>query len=685
VSAIRPLEPSDPRRIGGYVLDGRLGEGGQGVVYLAHPLPDGTTARPEQVAIKLLRAEVASDVTARKRLLREVTAGKKVADFTARILDADMAGNQPYIVSEYIAGRSLQRLVTEEGPRTGAALLSLATATASALHGIHRAGIVHRDLKPHNVLMSSEGPRVIDFGIARILDTTSSLTNGALGTPAYMAPEALGGDEITTKSDVFAWAATIAFAAAGQPPFGNDSLAAVVNRVLSHEPTLPGLPRPLDELVPACLAKDPGQRPTTEQIIQRLHGIPGNAHLPTAFESTQSEFPDGAAQSTNPARPSRRRGRRFLVAGTALLPVLAALAATPLWWSRGGEQELHRRSAEARLPFGAQIGKPLTGHSDTVNSVAVGRHDGRPIAISGGFTDPVARVWDLTTGRQAAELSGHRDLLRAVAIGQHGGEPLVVVGHYRAVWAWRWTETTSGRATLPNQQPLGTVYDKKGSGSAYVSEHTASVFSVAVGESRGKPVVLSGGADKSIRVWSVEDEIDARRLHTLRGHTSTVRSIAAGKNNGRPIAVSGGKDRTVRVWDLHSGKQIRKLVGHTGTIHQVAIGERAGNPVVLSAGEDQTIRVWDLATGRQVAALKSPESAIHGMAYGRIEDKPVVLSGGEDSVIRVWDLDSGRQMGQPLKGHESTITSIAVGERNGQPIAVSGAADQTVRIWNLAR
>jgi serine/threonine protein kinase len=206
----QPLRPDDPSRLGAYVLDGRLGEGGQGTVFL------GTSPAGEQVAVKLLHA--VDDPMARSRFVRELAVAKRVATFcTAQVLDADVAGDRPYIVSEFVAGPTLQESVTREGPRGKGALERLAIGTATALTAIHRAGVVHRDFKPANVLLGSDGPRVIDFGIARALDVTAPVSQ-LIGTPSYMAPEQLTDQAVGSAADVFAWGSTMVFAATGRLP-----------------------------------------------------------------------------------------------------------------------------------------------------------------------------------------------------------------------------------------------------------------------------------------------------------------------------------------------------------------------------------------------------------------------------------------------------------------------------------
>ncbi|MFF4237935.1 serine/threonine protein kinase [Actinomadura geliboluensis] len=267
-----PLRSGDPTELGGYEILGRLGEGGQGAVFLGRRAGEtGTIRSADHVAIKLLHGGLAGDEAARARFVRELEVAKRVARFcTAQVLDADVAGDQPYIVSEYVPGLSLHHVVRTEGPRTGGALERLAISTLTALTAIHQAGIVHRDFKPHNVMLGPDGPRVIDFGVARALGAAGETQN--VGTPAYMSPEHFTGGEVGPAADMFAWGTTMAFAATGRPAFGNDEMATVMHRILTGEPDLGDLPDPMRELVLACLAKDPAQRPTARQAQERLVG-----------------------------------------------------------------------------------------------------------------------------------------------------------------------------------------------------------------------------------------------------------------------------------------------------------------------------------------------------------------------------------------------------------------------------
>nr|WP_062338423.1 serine/threonine-protein kinase [Herbidospora sakaeratensis] len=254
-----------PQWLGPYQVIGDLGQGGQGAVYL------GVDQRGQKVAIKVLHAHIAKDKDAQARFLREVDAARRVAPFsTARVLDVNITDDLAYVVSEYVDGVSLEQLVKDKGPRTEDGLTRLALATAGALAAIHKAGIVHRDFKPSNVLIGSDGPRVIDFGIAKALDQVNATASQVMGTPAYMSPEQVGGRPVGPETDIFAWAATMVFAASGKNAFGQDTIPAILNRIINHQPDLSELPMSLRALAASCLDKNPANRPTASDIMLRI-------------------------------------------------------------------------------------------------------------------------------------------------------------------------------------------------------------------------------------------------------------------------------------------------------------------------------------------------------------------------------------------------------------------------------
>ncbi|MFI6502146.1 serine/threonine-protein kinase [Nonomuraea typhae] len=252
--------PSHADWIGPYRVLRQLGRGGQGAVYLA-AAPDG-----RNVAVKVLHDLV--DETARARFVREVDAARRVATFsTARLLDVNITGRHAYIVSEYVEGPSLEQLVRQHGPRDQDGLTRLALSTAGALAAIHKAGVVHRDFKPSNVLIGPDGPRVIDFGIARALDQVTVTQGKMIGTPPYMSPEQLTGELVGPASDIFSWAVTMLFAATGRPAFGEDTVPAVFNRVLTVHPDLTPLPSALRGIIGSCLNKRPEERPSASDVM----------------------------------------------------------------------------------------------------------------------------------------------------------------------------------------------------------------------------------------------------------------------------------------------------------------------------------------------------------------------------------------------------------------------------------
>ncbi|RCG27650.1 hypothetical protein DTL70_04805 [Streptomyces diacarni] len=259
------LAPDAPQRIGPYWLASLLGAGGQGVVYEAYDSAGG------RCVVKVLRAEGAAQDFARDRFRKEVEAAQQVASFcTARVLAADPQGDPPYIVSEFINGPDLQAAVRRDGPLGGDELVRLATGIATALAAIHAASVVHRDLKPANVLLGPDGPRVIDFGIARTQEMSLTETGKVMGTPGYMAPEVLRGGRADERSDVFAWGAVVLFAASGQAPFHGEHLGEIVVRVTESEPDLTPVPERLRPLVGAALSKDPAYRPGSTDLLLGL-------------------------------------------------------------------------------------------------------------------------------------------------------------------------------------------------------------------------------------------------------------------------------------------------------------------------------------------------------------------------------------------------------------------------------
>ncbi|MEO5878333.1 MAG: serine/threonine-protein kinase [Streptosporangiaceae bacterium] len=350
---ITALEPTDPRTLGSYQVLGRLGAGGMGVVYLG--VRDGA-----RVAIKVIRRDFAVDPAFRARFATEVANACRVASFcTAQVLEHGESQGLPYLVTEYVQGMPLKDYVEIYGPFPAASLRALAIGIGTALLAIHAARLVHRDLKPHNVLLAKDGPRVIDFGIARAMDATSqhTATGVVVGSPGWIAPEQFFDGVVSPAGDVFCWGSLVAFAATGRHPFGTGNMMVLAVRAQQGTYDLTGVPADLRGLVERTLNPDPARRPTGEQLVLELIGQGGEAEahsqissvwtpnllpsqvfaplqVPAPHQSTQPPYgrqtSDGGTQPPYPSYGQATYGRQEPAATRSRLPLIAASVALVL-------------------------------------------------------------------------------------------------------------------------------------------------------------------------------------------------------------------------------------------------------------------------------------------------------------------------------------------------------------------
>lgn len=353
----QPLQADDPSVVAGYRLAARLGAGGMGRVYLSH------TQGGRPVAVKVVRPELADDPAFRRRFRREMEAARRVRGaYTAELIDGDADGAPPWLATLYVPGPSLAEVVGRGGALPVPAVLWLMAGVAEALQAIHGAGIVHRDLKPSNVLLASDGPRVIDFGISLAAGVSSyTATGSTIGTPQFMAPEQASGGEVTAATDVFALGQTAAFAALGEPLYGDGPGVGVLYRIVHSEPDLSLLPTRLRPLIARCLAADLAERATLAEVVEWCRQQLGEdadagagptvwrevmgpevtvpppvpdptpAHTLTLDATGPQQARDPWAAPTDPGKaPSRRRATRLAVgaAVTAVVLVLTVLAWT---------------------------------------------------------------------------------------------------------------------------------------------------------------------------------------------------------------------------------------------------------------------------------------------------------------------------------------------------------------------
>ena len=334
------LLPTDPSLIGGHRLAGRLGAGGMGVVYLARS-PHGAWC-----ALKVIRAEYADDPGFRARFRREAElASHLTSRWTVPVVAADADARSPWLATAYVPGPSLAEAVALRGPWPEAQLRGLGAVLAEALDGVHTAGLVHRDVKPANVLLAADGPRLIDFGIARAVGATALTTDGSVvGSPGYLSPEQARGHTVGPPTDVFSLGCVLAHTATGRPPFGTGGAAAVLYRTVGKEPDLDGVPEGLDRTVRRCLAKEPEHRPSISELRDIFGEFAVDEWLPEGLPALVAAraarvldlpVPDPtmlAGPSLVDAPPSPTR-RRLLVAGAAL--GVTAVAGAGAWWEWG--------------------------------------------------------------------------------------------------------------------------------------------------------------------------------------------------------------------------------------------------------------------------------------------------------------------------------------------------------------
>ncbi|KKZ69997.1 protein kinase domain-containing protein [Streptomyces showdoensis] len=340
---MNPLGFGDPLRLGPYRLLGVLGEGGMGKVYLAAGA-DGSPA-----AVKVLRPELAHDQHLAQRFVREAHTAQAVRSRgVARVLDAQMEGGRPWIATEFLAGPTLDQAVARYGPLDEPTVRALAAALGETLRDIHAAGLIHRDVKPPNIVLTSDGPRVIDFGIARPEHGLTLTTTGQIPvTPGYGAPEQVLGRRVTGAADVFSLGAVLVYAATGRRAYEGAHVAAVQYAVVHEQPNLVGLPPALHQLIAPCLAREPELRPTPEQIAQAF--VPdrratrdvwrrGPLHQEVKRRETEIARQTKAAASTVVAGAAAPSRRRFLAAWGGGGALLLAGGGGTAWWLGGREE-----------------------------------------------------------------------------------------------------------------------------------------------------------------------------------------------------------------------------------------------------------------------------------------------------------------------------------------------------------
>ncbi|MEV0616814.1 serine/threonine-protein kinase [Nonomuraea sp. NPDC050404] len=621
MSDFTPLTPGDPRQLGGLEVLGRLGHGGQGVVYLAK------TPMGARVAVKWL--SLSEDEGSVERFLREAEVAGRVAPFcTAAVLGTGVEQGRPYIISEYVEGRTLDRAVKDGGPIAGGDLERLAIGTATALAAIHEAEIVHRDFKPGNVIMGPGGPRVIDFGIARTLDPATMTSSTQIGTPAYMAPEQIMGQGLGPAADVFSWACTMVFASSGRAPFGSDATHPVMNRVLHGAPDLGLLDGGLRALVLECLAKDPASRPTARDVILRLLRNPRPGADPLA-EGTMQAAP---SPGDNPS--GHKPSRLPILIGAGVVVVAIAVAATivvPRWLrsttpppAAVASATTPSRAATTTPPPAAPVKTALPG-----GSVTLWESPADPITLTSYELYDKKLDDDVDYARRSArgafeKLPANLDSLTSPS------------GRYLAGRSFDYTSDGYDSILITDRQTGSSSFRVK----TVRKPMTTSLRSWSKDSSKilldlNKKIKDAKGEE----VWNTvgfavievaQDDVARSRLRTVDLEDASIGKSDFGWDGSESgVVIVYGEDEGLRFYDS-AGKRVRDLPG----VGPLAAGPRdifspSGRMFVTDcpgdAEDDQCL--WDAGTGRQVRKFRS--------------DCEKVLGWYDESHLYCWEQDNG--------------------------------------------
>jgi outer membrane protein assembly factor BamB len=659
---MEPLERDDPRVAGEFRLRARLGAGGMGRVYLGYS-PAGRA-----VAVKICHPEFAADPAFVARFAHEVAAARAVNGlFTAQVIAAGPDDRPPWLATSYVPGPSLYDAVAAHGPLPEPAVWRLAAGLAEALQAVHDRGLVHRDLKPTNVLLAADGPRVIDFGIARALDATALTTTGTtFGTPSYMSPEQADGQPATPASDVFALGSVLCFAATGGTPFGDGEPPAVLYRIVHDPPALEAVPRALRGLVAACLSKDPADRPTLRQVLRtcqarvpQLAGPsasfwPGQVAAmiatrqigpatppvldpgdrPTLTAGRDLVAPDGSGSPRSGAapRPDRVGGlmsRRRALAGLAGLSA-AGLAVGGWAYASSGSG---RPAAASQVLWARKTGGPVSSGAALAGGVVyIGGDDGSVHAFDAASGRPVRTFPTSGAISGGVAVSGGRLFAGSADHQVHAFD----AGTGERAWAYR----TGGPVSCTPAVANGTVYIGSDDGHVYAIDagtgHLAWRYGTG-GQVRSGP--LPGGSQASEAyndfVWAGSEDGYLYGLGTdgtlqwrfatgspvTGGPVGDLGVVCVGDANGQVFAMAGAGPP--KSWEYSVGGAVRGTPAVAGQMLYIGSAAAAVHAVDVFGGN----QYWSYPTSGPVNS-------------GPATDGSAVYAGDDDGYVYAIDVTS---------------------------------------------
>ena len=632
---VEPLQQGDPGQVAGYRLLGRLGEGGMAQVFL------GASPGGRKVAVKVIRPEYARDPEFRRRFAREIEAARQVGGFhTALVIGADPDAEPPWMVTAYIPGPSLEAAVAKDGPLSPAGVRELGAALAEGLTAIHACGLVHRDLKPGNVILAADGPRIIDFGIARSVNASALTTvHALLGTYGYMSPEQLGRQEVTARSDVFALGGLLVFAATGHGPFDADDLPAVIGRILSQPPDLSPLTGPLRDVLASCLDREPDQRPSLEALLAYFSAVNPGPWNPASTADT--------------------------VTGGGSLP-----AAAPPLDARAGQVALVTFSSDGRLLASA-------AEDGTIRLWDTGTWRQATPALASGL--PGAQIEQLTfTPDAAVVLATAPDVPAVLAWEVRSGQPLAPVSHYAclapdglfiategkgAPLLWEWDSDQRRYAEFPlektSNRPIGLL----------------TVFSPDHG------LLAATDDEQNLHLWDTDLGKHLGQLY--RPHRSYTVTGAAISADSCFVAVQGETRRghnqstqLLELWDIadfHLPQ--RHLLAEVGTADDPDWDmEFSADSRLLASTAGGRLHVWDTVSRERIDLGGAGDDGI--LLFS--PDSRLLLDAGRFQ-LRLWDTSAPDVSAAPKISADHESISCVAFSPDGRLIAT--AEGTAARVW----